>query len=218
MQENSFLQSDDALSRLGLDPSQPFYELNLAGTQGVPAPQTLARPTSPPLLIPPDFGTQSYEVPPVQHYDLTGPGITYVPALATDPMVPDLDAYNHPYSLDLITQGMEPDSQLAHDIPTASEIASSLYPGLGFSALDVHCAGTDSLIPALHYPDLTQQTQMPRDERPGDLDAAALDVMHGTPSYQQASDSTYPEAWMKQGGVNTTRTRHMSLLNDGLDV
>ena len=222
MQENPFVRSDaadaDALSRLGLDPAHPFYDLNLAGTQGVPSPQTLAHPSSPPSIILPDFGTQSYEIPPVQPYDLTSAGITYMPAGATDPTLPDLNAYNHPYNLDLATQGMEPDPQLAHDVPTATEIASSLYPGLGFSTLDIHSAGTDPLVSDLQHPNLTQQTQMPLDERPGDLDPSALDVMHATLSYQQASDTTYPESWMDQNGANTTRTRHISLLNDGLDV
>ncbi len=226
MQENQFALSDaadaDALSRLGLDPSQPFYDLNLAGTQGVPSPQMLAHPisTQPSTVILPDFGTQSYDIPPVQPYDLTSPGITYVPAFAADPALPDLDAYNHPYNLDLIVQGMEPDPQLVHDIPTSSEIASSIYPGLGFSTLNIHHAGTDvdPLVPDLQYPDLAQQVHMPLDERPGNLDALALDVMRATFSYQQASNATYPEAWMDQRGVNTTRTRHMSLLNDGLDA
>ena len=225
MQENPFVResagSADSLSRLGLDPSQPFYDLNLAGAQGVPSPQMLAHPMSTqssPILLP-DFGMQDYEIPPIQPYNLTAPGITYMPAFTADPALPDLDEYTHPYNLDVITQVTTPDPQLVHDVPTSSEIASNLYPSLGFSTINVLSAVTDidPLVPDLQHPDLIQQTRMPLDERPGDLDPSALSVMHATLSYQQASDTTYPEAWMDQHGMNTTRTRHMSLLNDGLD-
>ena len=149
--------------------------------------------------------------------DLTGPGITYMPEFAADPALPDLEEYAHPYGLDLSMQDADP--QLASDVPTPPEITDSLYPGLGFSTLNVHhnVTDVDPLVPDLQNPDLTQQTQMPTDERPGDLDSSALDVMHATLSYQQASGSTYPEAWMDARGMNTTRSRHLSLLNDGLD-
>ncbi len=219
MQEHPFAHGDsaDTLSLLGLDPNQPLYDLNLAGAQGVPSPQMLAQPNSTPTILLPDFGTQSYDIPSMKPYDLTGPGITYMPEFAADPALPDLEEYAHPYGLDLSMQAADP--QLVSDVPTPAEITSSLYPGLGFSTLNVQHKVTDvdPLVPDLQYPDLTQQTQMPVDERPGDLDPSALDVMHATLSYQQASDSTYPEAWMDSRGMNTTRSRHLSLLNDGLD-
>ncbi len=223
MQEHPFAHSDaahaDTISHLGLDPAQPLYDLNLAGVQGVPSPQMLAQPNSVPTLHLPDFGTQDYDIPPMKPYDLTGPGITYMPGFAVDPAFPDLEEYTHPYGLDVSKQGMDTDPQLASDVPTSSEITSSLYPGLGFSTLNVqhNVTDIDPLVPDLQYPDLTQQVQMPADERPGDLDPSALDVMHATLSYQQASDTTYPEAWMNSRGMNTTRSRHLSLVDDGLD-
>ena len=223
MQEHPFAHGDaahaDMISLLGLDPAQPLYDLNLAGVQGVSPPQVLAQPTSTPAIILPDFGTQDYDIPLMKPYDLTGPGITYMPEFAADPALPDLDEYTHPYGLDLSMQGMDADPQLASDVPTPSEITSSLYPGLGFSTLNVqhNVTDVDPLVPDLQYPDLTQQVQMPTDERPGDLDPSALDVMHATLSYQQASDTTYPETWMDARGMNTTHSRHLSLLNDGLD-
>ena len=167
----------------------------------------------------PDFGTQNYTIPPLQPYDLTGPGITYVPEFAADPALPDLDAYAHPAGLDVSMQGMDAGPQLVYDVPTQAEVTSSLYPGLGFPTLNVQHNGTDAdpLVPDLQYPDLTQQVQMPVDERPGDLDPSALDVMHTTLSYQQAADVGYPEAWLNQHGMNSTRSRHLSLLNAGLD-
>lgn len=180
----------------------------------------LAHANSTPTIILPDFGTQSYDIPSVKPYDLIGPGITYMPEFAADPALPDLDEYTHPYGLDLSIQGMDADPQLIHDVPTPAEIMDSLYPGLGFPMLDVHHAVTDvdPPVPDLQQPDVTQQVHMPLDERPGSLDPEALDVLHATLSYQQASDTTYPEAWMDQRGINTTRTRHMSLLNNGLDA
>jgi hypothetical protein len=225
MQESPLVPGDatssEPLSRLGLDPARPFYDLNLAGAQGVPSPQTLVQANStPPALLLPDFGTQDYEVPAVQPYDLTGPGITYVPEFAADPALPALGEYAHPYDLDISTQGMSVNPQLEHDIPTPTDIAASLYPGLGFSTLEVHSAVTDTdpSVPDLQHPDLTLQVQMAPDERPGNLSTAALDVLHSTGSYQQAAEATYPASWMDQRGVNSTRTRHMSLLDDGLEV
>lgn len=217
MQEHPI--DSDALSLLGLDPAQPLYDLNLAGVQGVPSPQMLAQPTSVPAILLPDFGTQDYDVPAMKPYDLTSPGITYMPEFAADPALPDLNAYAHPYALDMSMQGMNADPQLAHDVPTQAEVTDSLYPGLGFSTLLVQhtLPGIDPLIPDLQFPELTQQTHMPADERPGDLDSSALDVMHATLSYQQASDTSYPEAWMDSRDINTTRSRHLSLLNDGLE-
>jgi len=172
-----------------------------------------------PTINLPDFGTQNYDIPPMMPYDLTGPGMTYVPAFADDPTLPDLDKYTQPDGLDLSLQSMDADPQLASDVPTPSEITASLYPGLGFSTLDVQRNMTDAdpLVPDLQYPDLTQQVQMPTDERPGNLDPSALDVLHATLSYRQASASTYPDAWMDQRGMNTTRSRHLSLLNDGFE-
>lgn len=225
MQEHPFVQgdamSDDPLSRLGLDPSQPFYDLNLAGRQGTPSPQMVAQANSTaPTPLLPDFGTQAYEIPPMQPYDLTGPGITCFPAFAADPALPDMSEYTHPYALDISLQGMNADPQLERDIPTPSDIAASLYPGLGFPMLDVHHAVTDvdPSVPDLQHPDLTQQVQMAPDERPANLDPSALQVLHATGSYQQSTEATYPASWMDSRGMNSTRTRHMSLLNDGLNV
>jgi hypothetical protein len=221
MQDPLSLPGDaaDSLSSLGRDPSRPLYDLNLAGVDGVPSPQMLATPNSMPTVLLPDFGTQDYDIPTMKPYDLTGPGITYMPEFAADPALPDLEAYAHPYGLDLSSQNMDADPQLAHDVPTAEEIASSLYSGLGFSDLTVQHDVTDPdpLVPDLQSLDLTQHMQMPANERPGNLDPSALTIMHATPSYQQTADTTYPEAWMNQGGMNTARSRHMSLLNDGLE-
>ncbi len=214
MQEHPY---DDPLSRLGLDSSQPLYDLNLAGEQGVLSPETLSQPERSPEILLPDFGMQNYAIPALQPFDLTSPGITYIPETSADPALPDLDAYAHPYDVNVFGQSMDVDAQLAHDVPTQAEITRSLYPGLGFSTLDVQqeVMDVDPLVPDLQDPDLTQQVRRPVDERPGDLDPSAL--LQNTPYYQQSFTKDYPEAWMDQRGSNTTRSRHFSLLHDGLE-
>ena len=217
MQEHPY--DEYPLSRLGLDPSQPLYDLNLAGTQGVPSPQMLAQPERSPEIVLPDFGTQNYDIPPLKPYDLTSPGITYIPETSADPTLPNLDTHAHPYDVDMFGQSTDADAQLQHDVPSGAEITSSLYPGLGFSTLDVQHGVTDidPMLPDLQNPELTQQVERPVDERPGDLDPSALDVLHATPYYQQSFAKDYPESWMDQRGINTTRSRHFSLLHDGLE-
>ncbi len=225
MQENSFDTRENANphspSLLGLDPSQPFYDLNLAGSQGVPSPQMLTQATNThPAVILPDFRTPDYTVPILKSHDLVGPGITAIPEFTADPALPDLDAYTHPYELDFFLQWMTPDAQVAQHVPTPTEIAQSLYPGLGFSTLNVHHEVTDvdPSLPDLQHPDLTQQVHMPAEERPADLDPNALVVLYGTPSYQQTADTSYPDVRMEQHGMNASRTRHLALLHGGLDI
>ncbi len=167
--------------------------------------------TSPAIILP-DFGTQNYAIPPIKPYDLTSPSITYVPEFTADP---ELAGSTNPFGLDASTQGMDTDPQIAHDIPTPAEVANSLYPGLGFPTLDVLHTVTDAdpLLPDMQNPDLTQQRQMPVDERPGSMDPSALDAI----SSQQSSDTPYPGVWMDQHGMNSTRSRHLSLLDTGLE-
>ncbi len=163
-------------------------------------------------IILPDFGTQSYAIPPIKPYDLTSPGITYVPEFAADP---ELEGYTYPFGPDVSTQGMDSDPRIAHDIPTPSEVASSLYPGLGFSTLDIlhDVTDEDPLLPDMQNPDLTPQRQMPVDERPGSMDPSAPAII----SNRQLPDTDYPGVWMDQHGMNTTRSRHLSLLDTGLE-
>src|SRR5260370_39534 len=91
---------------MGIDPNIPFYDLNLAGTQGVPAP--VARPyhleteTHAPMFSLPDTS-----VPPLAAYDLTSPGIDLYPAFTADRLVPDLSHYDHPYGLAILTNTLE---------------------------------------------------------------------------------------------------------------
>ncbi len=172
---------------MGIDPQLPFYDLNLAGAQGIPDVSSVAGAAQPAPTHAPTFTSPATSVPELAPYNLVGPGIDLQSALPADPLLPDLSEYAHPYGLDI----------LAHTVTqhTFSEI--------------------DPLWPDLHHPDLTQQTQMPA--RPGDLATDALQMMHMDLTYQELDDKTYPEVFLDQAGTNTTRTRHMDLLMRGLD-
>jgi hypothetical protein len=116
---------------LGIDPQLPFYDLNLAGSQGVPDISVVSHPALPPTANPPTFTPPATDVPELAPYDLTAPGIDLHNALQTDPLLPDLSDYAHPYGLAI--QPALPDNQMQ----------------------------SDPLLPDLQHPDLTQQTQMP---------------------------------------------------------
>ncbi len=217
MQESSSARNEYPLARLGLDSTQAFYDLNLAGSLGVPLPQVLAQPEQTPEIVLPDFGAPNHDVPQVLPYDLTSPGITYVPEFAADPALPDLDSYAHPYDMDIVAQTSDVDAGLRQDVPFRDELIGGLPQGLGFSALNVHSDVTDvdPLVPDLQQPDLAQGVQRPGNERPGDLAPSALDVLHATTDYQQQGTDGYPRTWMDARGNNNTRARHLSLLDYG---
>ncbi len=188
MQNNPF--DDDTIKNahlMGIDPHLPFYDLNLAGAQGIPTVRSVAQAAQPPTSNAPTFTQPATNVPELAPYDLTGPGIDLLSTIPADPSLPDLSEYTHPYGLDILQ-----DTSLQQDL-----------------------AQIDPPLPDLQHPDLTQQTHMP--ERPGDLAADALDAMHLDLTYQQLDAKTYPAVFMDASGSNTTRSRHMDLLMRGLD-
>src|SRR5947209_11809433 len=91
------------LSLLGLDPSQPYHHLNLAGEHGwPPAPSDVAGQAAP-LMTPaiaPQYGEPDRSTPALRPYDLQMPGITHYPEFTPDPDIPDLEQYNKPYAVD----------------------------------------------------------------------------------------------------------------------
>ncbi|MDQ2884655.1 MAG: hypothetical protein M3Y39_01055 [Chloroflexota bacterium] len=187
MQDN--LNQDNVLKdvqMMGIDPAIPFYDLNLAGSQGVPAPSQLAHSPAPEANAP-TFTYPNATVPPLAAYDLTGPGIDLHDPRAADPQLPDLADYAHPRGL---------------------AIQPPLWPDLAEQPA--------SDLPDLQHPDLTQQAHM--QDRPGDLDVAALSAMHLQANYQQLDDKAYPEVFMDQSGMNSASSRHMDLLMRGLDA
>ena len=203
MQDRSFHNATNELPLMGISPDLPFYDLNLAGAQAVPAPGQIAHAPAPPEVNPPTFTGPDMHIPSLAPYDLSGPGIDLHPAFIPDPTH---EPYNHPYGLDIYPQQAS-DPFLAD--PLLANRADTV---------DVKRAMTepDPLLPDLQHPDLTPQTRML--QRPGDLDPSALQTLHLSATYQQLEDKTYPAVFMDQGGVNNSRSRHMDLLMRGLDV
>ena len=150
MQDNLF-PTDVDTSLMGIDPHLPFYDLNLAGSQGIPAVSDIAHAALPPTSNAPTFTQPATEVPALAPYDLTEPGIDLHSALSADPLLPDLLEYTHPYGLDI-----------------QPSIASDLTQ-------------IDSLLPDLQHPDLAQQTHMterPGDLAADALHTMNLDVTY----------------------------------------
>jgi hypothetical protein len=207
--QNSPLPDDgEQIHMMGISPNVPFYDLNLAGAQGVPAPDRPAQSPAAASGNAPTFSGPDMRAPALAPYDLSQPGIDFYPALQADPLLPDLDDYDHPSGLDIW--------------PTTS---GSIDPSLADHLLDDRPTGLDVThdatepdppLPDLQHPDLTPQVRML--DRPGDLDASALSIMHLGATYQQLDDKGYPEVFMDQAGMNTSRTRHMDLLMRGLDA
>lgn len=185
--------------RGGIDPETPIPVLNLAGVEGVPSPTQLVQ-ASPTKIHEPDFGLPDFTQPGLQSYDLTEPGITQFQPFAPDPLLPDLDEYRQPYGLTIYKQGgsetFDPLLDYRYDVPQGIEVRRQ--------------DATDPLLPDLQQPQLTQAVHM--QQRPGDLDANALQQLHMNPSYQSLSDVPYEQVFMDQAGMNTSRRRHYDLL------
>lgn len=195
----------------GIDPQTPIPVLNLAGVEGVPSPSQLVRP-APGQINRPDFGEPDFSQPDLQPYDLTEPGIDYTPNAQydTDPMLPDLSEYRHPYGLDIQNQTRE---DLFAPDPLVGERFDYEQPDGVTVSRDPR--EPDPLFPDLHHPQLTPEVHTA--ERPGDLDPSALEQMHLNPAYQQLGTAPYNEVFMDQSGMNSTRRRHYDLLMRGLD-
>jgi hypothetical protein len=148
-------------------------------------------------------------VPELAAHNLTEPSIDLHAPLAADPLLPDLTEYDHPIGLDLYT---DPHAQYVDPL-LADHLAYQRPAGMEMTR---DFATPDPLIPDLQHPDLTPQVRML--ERPGDLDSSALEVLHASATYQELAQKTYPNVFMDQSGVNSTRSRHMDLLLRGLDM
>lgn len=194
--------------RGGIDPQNVIPSLNLAGVEGVPPADQVARPGQDTPIHAPDFSMPGMTVPALKAYDLTGPGITYMPAFSAEPMNPDLTDYRHPYGLDI-----EDNSVLAVDPTTGGRDKSGPYDTPTGLTINKSPLDPDPMVPDLQNPDLTQEVHM--STRPGDLDASALSTMDPATAATVANKD-YPAVYMDMRGMNTTRSRHMTLLMDGL--
>lgn len=199
------LPQDDAaeqLAMLGRVPGMSYYDLNLAGSQGVPTPDSLARPPATAELNAPTFIEPDMRQPQLAEGDLSEPAIAIQSPLAVDPSLPALATYDQPIGLTIYS---------AFDAQTPDPWSSADLQGLTNGGLT-----PDPLLPDLHHPDLTPQATMP--DRPADLASSALQIMHVEKTYQQLANKTYPAIFMDQSGMNSSRSRHMDLLMGGLDA
>lgn len=89
----------ERLSLLGLSPQQPFHDLNLAGSQGIPTPRQVAHPRQS-SYSKPDYGKPDRRVPDLQRTDLSTPNLNIHAASVGDSMLPAHDD-QWPYSLDI---------------------------------------------------------------------------------------------------------------------
>lgn len=198
------------IERMGIDgaTSTLHYDLNLAGVDGVLSPNELARPVSPQGHNDPTFIAPDFAVPGIKPYDLSGAGMDFFSELRVDPQLPDLTEYEHPRGLDI--QG----NDLLTPNPLLDDLTRYDNP-LGLSITN-HPLLPDPLVPDLQMPEIRPEVQMPAEDRPGDLDPCALDMMDPA-THAQVADKEYPQVFMDQSGMNNTRSRHMTLLMDGLE-
>ncbi len=129
MQDFSSEQQADLerLRLLGLSPQQPFHDLNLAGSQGVPTPRQIAHPRQPTSYHKPDYGKPDRHVPDLQRTDLSTPDLTIYAANASAPMLLE-DDNEEPYSLD-ITDTL-PESLFAMQDDLLPDMQATLEPTL----------------------------------------------------------------------------------------
>ncbi len=199
----------DPLEDMGIDPSVPYYTLNLAGLDiNIPSPASLAGPPLDTEINLPTFGLQNYNVPASHPFDLTAPGIDYLPPFAPDPHIPDLTSPEPTKGIYLIAATSNPMAidPVAPDLNAYDRPAGLAMPG----PLMV-----DPLHPDLQNPTTDQEVMMP--DRPADLHPGALSILHSDPSYKMHPDDSYECLWMAQAGNNSRRERHMGMLDLGLD-
>jgi hypothetical protein len=209
--EQPVLQSANArqdIAQMGIVDNVPYYDLNLAGVNPLPNPPYNAPPGN--TINSPTFATQNYQVPPTRPHDLQGPGIDLVAEMQADPQVGDLLQFDDPHGLDITASSSTPmaaDKQ-APDLNLYDRPENLLLPDTMM---------IDPTLPDLQHPQLAQQVNSLVDERPADLSAAALSILHSSPTYEQIPADDYEQLWMTQMGNNAARERHLGMLMYGLD-
>lgn len=196
------------IGMMGIDPDVPYYHLDLAGEMGVQTPAQLAAPTGIGQINAPTFYEPSMSVPALKMGDLQAPEIEHIDEFSPDPQTGDLLDFCMPGGLDIHagpSQTMPPDPVLPdldeYDRPAGLEIRAAMMP--------------DPVLPDLQSPQLEQDVHM--SGRPGDLAADALGEMYNSKTYQDLPTDNYKELYMEQRGMNTRRSRHMGMMDLGLD-
>jgi hypothetical protein len=209
------------LALLGSAPDLPLAQLNLAGIDGAPSPQDLAHPDLSMKLNMPDYIEPDMCPVSLKAGDLAAAELIFVPEFEPDPDRPDLRAIPVPYAVDQYEYDlMNALPNIADHIPDDAEIQAALGPGYGFPGLAVShdVIEPDPPLPDLQHPDLTQEVEMQPEDRPGEMDDDALDVMKAGKDYEDgAASHDYLTSYMDQSGDNSHRARKVTLLDSGLD-
>lgn len=179
--------------------------------------------------IPPDYGTPDFSVPPLSMGDLSTPNVVFMPEFTPDPMLPDLDEYQQPAAVEMVSDpdGMQPEADYTSDVPEQAEIDTCLdaQPGLGFTQLEAthDVEDDDPMLPDLQHPQLEQEDTDPgkddldpSDERPGDMADAADETLSDSLDADNIAGKPYDTVYSDASGNNSTRTRHMDMLIQGL--
>lgn len=193
---------------MGIDPTVPYFDLELANNAPVRTPGELAAPQRAGEIVEPTFTAPDLRVPALLAGDLTGPGIEKRDEWEPDPALPDLLAENRPGGLDIIAASRDPLTidPMAPDLDEYDRPAGLDMPGPLVA---------DPALPDLQEPELEQEIHMT--DRPGDLASDALDEMHDDETYRELPTTDYKELWMQQRGQNTHRSRRLGMLDLGLD-
>jgi hypothetical protein len=194
------------IEHMGIDPSIPFEDLNLAGRLPIGSPPYNA--PSGDGINPPTHGMPDFSQSAIRPYNLSGDGIDFIPPFAPDPHAGDLLQFAHPHGLDITAATSNP---MAID-PMTPDLSSYDNPSNLFM---LNPLAPDPLLPDLQNPASDLEVDMP--DRPGDLAEPALSDMHSDASYKAIPSKDYEELWMQQKGANSSRERHMGMLMRGLD-
>lgn len=209
------------VERMGIDPSIPYIDLDLAGSSGFPSPDFLARHGNGPFgrgaaqdarkTNVPTFSTPDHSMPRLERSDLSNPDFDTVGFLQSEPYTGDLLQAAQPLGLDIFA---------AHASPLRSD---PIAPGLDDYDHPADLAMPGPLMTDPDLPDLLRQQpaqldlQAHMDGRPGELAGDALATMHGGADYAQLGSAPYRTVYMDIAGVNSARRRHMDLRMRGLD-
>jgi hypothetical protein len=204
--EPELMGDAQSIHDMGIDPSVPYYHLELANDHEVMTPAQLAAPQGMGKVNAPTFDAPEMSVPGLRAGDLTRPGIDYVEEFEPDPHTGDLLQFAKPGGLEVhaASTRFTPDPMLPdldeYDRPAGLGMPDAMTP--------------DPMLPDLQSPQLEPDVQMIG--RPGDMALDALSELADETEKEEVPDGDYKEIWMQQHGRATHRTRHMKTLTTGL--
>jgi hypothetical protein len=189
--------------RMGIDPAQPYYDLELACGQMEPASPPDANQLNAPTFITPDFS-----IPGARPYDLAMPGIDHVPEFAPDPHTGDLLQFSRPGGLDIhaaTLNPLEPDP-MAPDLSEYDRPGNLTMPGSMM---------VDPALPDLQQPRLVPDVRMRPEDRPGSMaPEASLNLGPDNDGDDDIAGPAYRKNFTTPG--MTRRERHLNPLYQGL--